>query len=58
MVVTAKTLRMPITTTTTTVWTRATACEPTTFSAVMTTTTRTAKALAHPSPPSANASLA
>ena len=36
---------MPITTTTTTVCTRATACEPTMLSAVITSTTRTAKTL-------------
>ena len=50
-VATEKTVRMPITTTTTTVWARATAVEPTVLSALITSTTRTAKTLIHASSP-------
>jgi hypothetical protein len=57
-VATAKTLKMPITTITTMVWTLATACEPRTFSAVMTRTISTAKALDQSVSPSVNAALA
>ena len=55
---TAKMLSMPITTTTTSVWTRATAFDPTTLSAVITTTTPTANTLAQFSSPSVAALLA
>ena len=55
---TANTVRMPITTMTTTVWARATTCEPSTLRNDMTTTTSTAKALTHPVSPSATALLA
>ena len=57
-VATENTVRMPITTTTTTVWARATADEPTVLSALITSTTRTAKTLIHASCPSANDELA
>ena len=57
-VVTANTTRMPMTTTTTTVWTRATACDPTTLSTVIATTTPTANTLTHAVSPSANIELA
>ena len=58
IVVIAKTDRMPRTTYTTTVWTRATAPEPSRFSAVMAAMTATEKTLIHTSLPSATAELA
>lgn len=54
-VTTAKVVRIPTTTTTTTVCARATACEPSTFNAVMATTTSTANTLAQAALPSATA---
>ena len=57
-VVTAKMPRIPTTTTTTTVCARATAWEPRTLSAVMTTTSSTANVFVHAAPPSAKAALA
>jgi hypothetical protein len=44
-VATENNVRMPMTTTTTTVWARATACEPRMLSNAITTITRTAKGL-------------
>ncbi len=57
-VVAAKIDRIPMTTTTTTVCTRATAWEPTMLSSVMAATTPTANTLSHVVLPSANAELA
>ncbi len=57
-VVTANNDRMPITTMTITVCTRATACEPTTLRTVIARTTTTAKTFSHVSLPSATAELA
>ena len=57
-VTTANTARIPITTVTTTVWTRATACEPRTFNIVITTTIRAAKILIQAELPHGTASLA
>ena len=58
MVATANTDKMPITTMTTTVWTRATAWDPTMLSRVMAPITRTAKTLIHAVLPWASDELA
>ena len=58
IVATAKIVRIPITTTTTTVCALATACDPTTLSPAITTTTATANTLPQVSSPSVTALLA
>ena len=58
MVTTANTVRMPTTTKTTTLWTRATKVDPAMLSSVMATTRITANGLTQASSPPVNALLA
>ena len=58
MVTTEKKARMPMTTKTTRLWTRATSVEPATLSRVMATSRATAKTLIAAALPSVNAELA
>ena len=58
IVETAKSVRMPSTTYTITVWAFATACDPRMFTRVITTTIRTANTFAQSSPPSLTTELA